>query len=103
AVAGVADRLVPRDVAPPVELLLRVAGRLRELARELVDPLVDEGVELATGHCAVDEAPLRGLRGRDLVAEEHDLARAPLPDHDRKPLGRAACRHRSVLETDVPD
>src|SRR5687767_5764571 len=40
-VAGVADGLVPGDVPPPVQLLLRVPGRLGELARELLDQLVD--------------------------------------------------------------
>ena len=45
-VARVADGLVPRDVTPPVQLLLRVPRRLGQLARELLDPLVDDGVEL---------------------------------------------------------
>src|SRR5437660_3103376 len=33
-VAGVGDRLVPGEVAPEVEVLLGIARRLRELARE---------------------------------------------------------------------
>src|SRR5207237_5707714 len=65
-VSGMADRVVPGEVAPPVELLLRVASRLRELARELVHPLVDDRVELGRRDGAVDEPPLGGLRGRDL-------------------------------------
>src|SRR5215208_4861333 len=49
-VACVADRLVPRDVAPPVELLLRVPGRLRQLSHELLDDLVHLRVELRRRH-----------------------------------------------------
>src|SRR5438105_9200315 len=97
-VAGMADCLVPGEVAPPVELLLRVAGRLRELAGELLDPLVDDRVELVRRDGAVDEPPLGRLGGRDLVAEEDDLAGAAVADHDRQPLRRTAGRHRAVLE-----
>ena len=39
-------RFVPRQVAPEVELLLRIPGRLGQLRRELLDELVDDGVEL---------------------------------------------------------
>src|SRR5918997_864138 len=70
-VARVADRLVPRDVAPPVELLLRVARRLRQLRRELLGDLVDPRVQLVPRYGPVDEPPLGGLAGGDLVAE-HD-------------------------------
>src|SRR5690348_13189229 len=45
-VARVADGVVPGEVAPPVQLLLRVARRLRELHREALDVVVDCGVEL---------------------------------------------------------
>src|SRR5215475_4141660 len=62
-VAGVVDRLVPREVAPEVEVLLRVAGRLRELAGEVLDHAVDLGVELRGRDDAVHEPPLLGLRG----------------------------------------
>src|SRR5262245_15176766 len=75
-VARVADRLVPGEVAPDVELLLRVARRLRQLSHEALDPLVDGRVELRPRHGAVDEPPLRRLRRGDLVAEQDDLARA---------------------------
>src|SRR5262245_55198866 len=75
-VAGVPDRLVPREIAPHVQLMLRVARRLRELALEALDPPVDDRVELGRGHGPVDETPRGGLRGRDLVAEKDDLARA---------------------------
>ena len=102
-VACVADRLVPGDVAPPVQLLLRVAHGLRELRRELVDELVDLGVELGRGDRAVDEPPLGRLRRRDLLAEEEDLARTAVADHDRQPLRRATRRHRAVLGPDVAD
>ena len=102
-VARVADGLVPGEVAPDVQLLLRVARRLRELRGELLDPLVDGRVELRLGHGPVDEPPLRGLRRRDLVAEEDDLPRAPVADHELEPLRRASRRHRPVLEADVPD
>ena len=36
------DRLVPREVAPPVELLLRVADRLRQLRCQLGDEVVEK-------------------------------------------------------------
>src|SRR4051812_31183468 len=45
-VARVADRRAPRQVAPEVQLLLRIAGRLRQLRRQLLDVLVDGGVQL---------------------------------------------------------
>src|SRR5947207_962828 len=81
--AGMADRLVPRDVAPPVQLLLGVTERLRQLHRKPLDVVVDDRVELRLRHRAVDEAPLLGLRGRDLVAEQQDLARTAVADEDR--------------------
>src|SRR4029453_14137092 len=96
-VAGVVDRLVPREVAPEVEVLLRVARRLRKLPREVLDHVVDLGVELRGRHDAVHEAPLLALLRRDLLAHEHDLASPPVADHDRQPLRRAAGRHRSML------
>src|SRR3989442_3906901 len=71
-VAGVADRLVPRDVAPPVQVLLRVASRLRELRRQLAGVLFHCGVELCCRDSAVDQAPLGRLRRRNLLAEHHD-------------------------------
>ena len=98
-----ADRLVPGEVAPDVQLLLRVARRLRKLRGELLDPLVDGGVELGLRDDAIHETPLLGLRGRDLVAEEDDLARTAIADHELEPLGRAAGRDRPVLQPDVPD
>src|SRR4026209_2931613 len=39
-VAGVVDRLVPREVAPEVQVLLRVARRLRKLARQVLDHVI---------------------------------------------------------------
>src|SRR5205823_7473374 len=85
-VACVPDGVVPRQVAPPVELLLRVAHRLRQLRRELADELVDLRVELRRRHCDVDKAPRSGLRRWDLLAEEQALARTAVADHDREPL-----------------
>src|SRR5207302_185344 len=99
-VTRVADGVVPREVPPPVELLLRVAGRLRELAGELLHPLVDDGVELARRNRTVHEPPFHRLRRRDLVTEKDDLARSAVADEDREPLRRAARRHRAVLEAD---
>src|SRR6188508_2593814 len=80
-VAGVIDRLVPGEVAPEVQMLFRIARRLRELAREVLDHAIDLGVELCGRHDPVHEPPLLGLRGRDLVAHEDDLARAAVADH----------------------
>ena len=102
-VARVPDGLVPGEVAPDVQLLLRVAGRLRELGGELLDPLVHGRVELCLGNDLVHEPPLLGLRGGDLVAEEDDLPRPPVAHHELEPLRGASRRHRSVLEADVPD
>src|SRR5919201_190439 len=102
-VARVIDRLVPREVLPEVQVLLRVARRLRQLAHEVLDDRVDLRVELRRGNRPVDEAPLRGPRGGDLVAHQHDLARAAVADHDRQPLGRAADQDRTVLRPDVAD
>src|SRR5262245_30452180 len=102
-VTRVVDRLVPREVAPAVEVLLRVARRLGELPSEVFDHAVDLGVELGRRHDAVHEPPLFGLRGRDLLAHEDDLSGAPVADHDRQPLRRASGRHRAVFGTDVPD
>src|SRR3954447_9984245 len=102
-VAGVVDRLVPGEVAPEVQVLLRVTGRLRELPREGLDHAVDLRVELGRGNDAVPEPPLLGLRRRELLAHQDDLARAAVTDHDRQPLGRPSCRHRPVLGPDVPD
>src|SRR4029453_7142780 len=102
-VAGVVDRLVPGEVAPEVEVLLRVACRLRELAREVLDHAVDLGVELGGRDDAVHEAPLLALLRRDLLAHQDDLASAAVADHDRQPLRRAARGHRPVLGPDVPD
>ena len=45
-VARVVDGLVPGEVAPEVQLLLRVAHGLRELGGELLDQLVDGRVEV---------------------------------------------------------
>src|SRR6266516_2691570 len=97
-VAGVIDGFVPGEVAPEVELLLGIPGRLRQRGGELLDQLVDGRGELGGGDDPVDEAPGGRLRGRDLLAEHHDLPGAALADHDREPLGRAAGRHRAVLE-----
>src|SRR6476619_6855291 len=69
-VAGVVDRLVPCEVAPEVEVLLRVARRLRQLASEVLDHAVDLGVELGGRDDAVHEAPLLALLRRDLLAHE---------------------------------
>ena len=102
-VARVVDRLVPGEVAPEVELLLRVAHGLRELGRELLDQLVDRRVEVRRRHRAVHEPPLLGLPRRDLLAEKDDLARAALADHDREPLSGAARRDGAVLRADVAD
>jgi hypothetical protein len=98
-----ADGLVPGDVAPPVQLLLRVAHGLRKLRRELRHQLVDLRIELRRRHRPVDETPLGRLGGTDLVAEEQNLARAAITDHDRQPLGRAARRNRAVLDSDMAD
>src|ERR1043166_8528018 len=84
-------------------MLLRVARRLRQLPPERLDHLVDLRVELRGRDGPVDEPPLRGLRRRDLLTHQHDLAGAPVADHDRQPLRRAAGRHRAVLRSDVPD
>ena len=102
-VAGVADGLVPREVAPYVELLLRVARRLRKLRCELLDQLVDGRVQLRFGNSPVHEPPLGCLHSRNLVAQKHDLPRPPVSDHELQPLGSAARGHRAVLEADVPD
>ena len=45
---------------------------------------------------------MRLLRA-DLLAEQDDLAGAPLPHHHRQPLRGSAGGHRAVLETDVAD
>src|SRR4051812_31808121 len=102
-VAGVVDRLVPGEVAPEVEVLLRVPRRLRKLARQALDDAVDLGVQLAGGHRSVDEPPFFRLARRDLLAHEDDLARAAVADHDREPLRRPAGRDRAVLGPDVPN
>ena len=99
-----ADRLVPRDVAPPVQLLLRVARRLGQLrARASSTTSSTFASSSAARHGPVDEPPLRRLRGRNLLAHQHDLAGAAVADHDREPLRRAAGGHRAVLEADVTD
>ncbi len=72
-----------------------------QLGRELLDPLVDDAVELGLRNHAIHETPLACLSGRDLLTEEHDLARAAISDHELEPLRRAACRNRAVLESDV--
>ena len=102
-VAGVLDGLGPHEVAPPVELGLRVAHRLGELPRELGGELRHDRVELLARGDPRDEPPLERLGRRDRLAEHDDLARAPVADDDRQPLGRAAGRHRSVLRPDVAD
>src|SRR5215217_1889257 len=102
-VAGVVDRLVPGEVTPEVEVLLRVAGRLRQLPSEILDHAVDLGVEVGCGYDPVHETPLLGLRGRDLLAHENDLARAPVAHHYRQPLSRTPRGHRAVLRPHVPD
>src|SRR5438105_4473459 len=102
-VARVVDRLVPGEVAPEVQLLLRVSRRLRELHGELRGHLVDLRVELGRGNDPVDEPPFRGLGGRDLLAHEDDLAGAAVADEHGEPLRRAAGGDGAVLETDVAD
>ena len=102
-VARVADRLVPGEVAPHVQLLLRIAGGLRQLARQALHPGVDHVIELVGRHRPVDEAPLRRLLCGYLVAEQDDLARAPVADHQLEPLRGAPGRDTAVLETDVAD
>src|SRR5580765_4335132 len=87
-VARVRRRRVPREVAPDIELRLRVPRRLGQLAQERLDPAIDVRVELGRGHRGVDEPPLGRLRRVDLLAEEDDLARTPLADHQRQPLSR---------------
>src|SRR5215217_7147120 len=71
-VAGVVDRLVPGEISPEIQVLLRVAGRLRQLPGEVLDHPVDLRVEVGCRHDPIDEAPLLGLRGRDLLAHEDD-------------------------------
>src|SRR4029453_2450249 len=71
-VAGVVDRLVPGEVAPEVQVLFRVARRLRQLAREVLDHVVDLCIQLLGRDDPVHEAPLLRLRSRDLLAHEND-------------------------------
>src|SRR5687768_2938382 len=102
-VAGVVDRLVPREVLPEVQVLLRVARRLRELPSEVLDHRVDLRVELRGRHDPVDETPLlAGLR-RDRLAHQHDLSRPAVADEEGEPLRRPSRRNRTVLGPDVPD
>ena len=68
--------LVPGEVAPEVELLLRIADGLRELRGELGDELVDRRVELGGRDRPVDEPPLDRLGCRDLLAQEAWLEEA---------------------------
>jgi hypothetical protein len=80
-----------------------IARRLRELPSKVLDEAVDLGVQLLRWHRAVDEPPFLGLLRGDLLAEQDDLARAPVADHDRQPLRRAAGRNGPVLGPDVTD
>src|SRR4029078_10921190 len=81
---------------PKIELLLRVAHRLRELGCEALDQAVDLSVELLPRDGRIDEAPFRCCARRDLLAEEEDLAGATLAHHDGEPLSRSAGGDRTV-------
>ena len=93
-----------RESRHTVQLLLRVARRLREASprasrrarrpsRRAPPP---EPPQLTSPHSA-------RLRRGDLLAEHDDLAGAAVADEDRQPLRRAAGRHRAVLGPDVAD
>src|SRR6266487_3253810 len=75
-VARVVDRLVPGEVAPEVQVLPRVAGRLRELAQEALDDAIRLRVELVPRDDTVHEPPLHRLLRRNRLAQQDDLARA---------------------------
>src|SRR2546430_8646276 len=75
-VARVADRLVPGDVPPPVELLLRVARRLRELRRELLHDLVHLRVEFRRRYDPVDEPPLGDRKSTRLNSSHSQISYA---------------------------
>ena len=81
------------EVAPEVELLLRVARRLRQLAPRACSTQSSTAASSSRrGNGAIDEPPLLGLRRRNLLAQHDDLARAPVADEHRQPLRRAARR-----------
>src|SRR3990170_7629719 len=56
-VPRVADGQMPAQVAPEVDLLLRVAGHFGQLVRERTGQDLHGRVELAPGHDPVDQSP----------------------------------------------
>ncbi len=102
-VPRVLDGLGPDEVAPPVQLGLRVAHRLGQLPRQVVDEPRDRGVELRPRNDARHQSPLEGRGRRNRLAQHDDLARPPVADDEWQPLRRPAGRHRSVLWADVAD
>src|SRR3954454_3684226 len=61
--AGMPDGGRPGEVLPDLDLHLRRADRLGQLAEELCRQVVDRGVQLGARHDPVDEAPVERLRG----------------------------------------
>ena len=100
-IAGVTDGNAPDEVAPGIELLLGVAGGLRQLADELGRHAVHRAVELGARHHLVHQPPLQRLGGRYLLVQEQNLARAPVAHHQRQKLGRARRRHAAMAGADL--
>ena len=101
--ARVPDGQAPGQVAPEVELHLRRADDLRQLGQQLVAERVDGRIQLGARHDSVDPAPFERLPGADRLVEQQHLARAPVPDEQRQPLGGAAGRHAAARRADVAE
>src|SRR3972149_2224186 len=97
------DRLVPREVLPEVDLLLRVPEALGELVDELVRDLADLRVQLVAGDDPVHEAPVERLGGGDPLAQVQHLPRAAVADDQRQPLGCAPRRDPTALDPAPPE
>ena len=102
-VARVRRRLVPRELAPDVELRLRVARRLRQLARERLDPAVDDGVELGGAARRRSRAPTRPRARAGISSQSRMISRARrsptisvshcvAPPAGTEPCSRPTCR-----------
>jgi hypothetical protein len=97
------DRQVPRQVAPEIELLPGVARLFRELGQQLLDDLVDLGVQLRARDDVVDQAPGEGFSRRNGFVQQQDFPRPAFADDQGQELGRTGQRHAAVAGADVPD
>src|SRR6266542_4474796 len=102
-IPGVPDGHAPGEVLPEVRLLFGVAHAFGERVGELRRELRDGRVELGRGDDLVHESPVEGgLRVDPLAGHEH-LAGAPVADHEREPLRRAAGGDAAHLHADLAE